>query len=450
MYLNTNHFNTVQNNKINFQGTKKAQNISPANFINTDRMVDSFVNMAKVDTGSNEELAEKRTPSTPGQTKFAKQLEKQLNKMGLSDIKLDEHSILTATLNGNIGENSPVIGLIAHMDTSPDAPNKNVQPKIHDYKGGDIKLAEDAIIPAEDLKDCVGSKVITSDGKTLLGADDKAGIAEILEAMNIYKEHPELKHPTIRIAFTPDEETGTGVDSFDIKKFGADVAYTIDGDKPNLIESKTFNAFNPEIIIKGHNTHPGYAYNKMINSIEVANSFINSLPKKQTPTTTKGTQGYYHVANINGTEEGTNISMLVRDFDYEKAQKRIEYLKETAAKIQVKYPGCSIQVDPNEKYKNMEESIKQFPEVVNFAKLGVKRSGISPKVVGVRGGTDGSELSLRGLLTPNLGAGGRNFHSRTEFLPIDDMKKCTENIINILSVWAEKAPSIMAKLISRR
>jgi len=440
---------SVHKSNYSFNASNKNPN-NVSSFINTDRMVDSFINMAKEDTGSNEKLAEKQIPSTPGQTTFAKKLEEILKKLNLKDVEIDEHSIVTATLEGNIGDDAPVVGLLAHIDTSPDSPNKGVKPQIHDYKGGDIKLKGNTIIPAEDLKDCIGKKIITSSGKTLLGADDKAGIAEILETINVFKEHPELKHPKIRIAFTPDEETGMGIDNFDIKRFGADVAYTVDGDLPSIIENESFNAFNPEIVIKGKNVHPGYAYNKMVNSTLVANNFINQLPKNQTPASTKGRQGYFHVENIIGKEDETKISMLVRDFDFSNAQKRIEFLQNLAIKIEKKYPGCSIAVNPNERYHNMKESFDKLPEAVEYAKAGIKKSGLKAKTMAIRGGTDGSELSLRGLLTPNIGAGGRNFHSKTEFLPIEDMKLCTENIINILSVWAEKAPKIMPKILLRR
>jgi len=448
MQINSNQtFSSKPRNDYSFKAKKQNEVHS---LINTNRMVDSFISLAKVDTGSNEKIAEKQIPSTNGQKTLAKMLEEQLRKLNLNNVEVDEHSIVTATLESNIGENSPIVGLFAHMDTSPDSPNKNVKPQIHDYKGGDIKLSNGTVIPSGDLKDCIGKRIITSNGRTLLGADDKAGIAEILEVMNVYKENPELKHPKIRIAFTPDEETGMGIDEFDIKRFGADFAYTIDGDLPSIIENESFNAFNPEIIIKGKNVHPGYAYNKMVNSITIANKFINELPQNQTPSTTKGRQGYFHVEQIKGKEDETKIGMLLRDFDYTKAQKRIEFLQNLAKRIQDENSGCSIKINPNEKYHNMKESLDGLPEVVEYAKEGIKRSGLKAKTMAIRGGTDGSELSLKGLLTPNIGAGGRNFHSKTEFLPIEDMTKCAENIINIITIWAENSAKIMPKILLRR
>lgn len=440
--------NNVANN-VSFTAKRKSQS-SVSSYVNTDRMVDSFVKLAKVDTGSNEALAETRTPSTDGQKTLAKMLAEELKKLELAEVEIDEHSIVTATLKGNIGENSPVIGLLAHMDTSPAVPTSNVNPKIHNYKGGDIKLAEGTVISASDLKDCLGKKVITSDGKTLLGADDKAGIAEILEAVRVFKEHPELKHPEIRIAFTPDEEVGAGIAKFDIKRFRADVAYTVDGDLPSLIEDETFNAFNPEITIKGKNIHPGHAYKKMVNSANIASEFIGQLPKDQAPATTKGKQGFFHVLSINGNESETKISMLVRDFDFEEAQKKVAFLEKLAKKLQKANKGSIITIKPNERYRNMKEKISELPEVVSFARMGISRSGLQPKTKSIRGGTDGSQLSLRGLLTPNLGAGGRNFHSKNEFVPVEDMKRCTENIINTLIVWAENSAKVMPKILARR
>jgi len=434
--------------QCNFQGKKRER---VANLINEDRMVDSFINLTKVDTGSKEKIAEKGViPSTNGQRVLAELLAGKLKELGLADVHIDEHSILTATLGSNIGDESPVIGLLAHLDTSEDVPNKNVKPQVHNYKGGDIKLKGNTVISVSDLEKYVGQRVITSNGKTLLGADDKAGIAEILEVMNIYKENPHLKHPKIRIAFTPDEETGVGIKKMDIKQFGADLAYTIDGDLPQIVENGSFNAFNPEIIIKGKNTHSGYAYNKMINSIKIAQSFINKLPKNQSPETTKGKQGYFHVEGIQGSAEKTTINMLVRDFNYEKVKKRVSFVEELAKKIQNKYPQCTITVDPKEKYHNMKEKLDEFPEVVEYAKKGVQRSSLKPETKLIRGGTDGSQLSLKGLLTPNLGAGGHNFHSKSEFLPIDEMKKCVENIVNIMFVWAENSKKVMPKILLRR
>ena len=289
-------YNSVLCNIFSFKW--KNQSAKDNSFlINPERMTDLFIKLAKVDTGSNNELAETQTPSTDSQKKFAQQLAKELNDLKLQNIEVDENRIVTATLESNIGDNPgfPVVGLIAHMDTSSAVPTGPVNPEIHKYKKGDIKLEDETVISAEDLKGHEGEDIITSDGKTLLGADDKAGIAEIIEALKVFKENPELKHPKIRIAFTPDEETGMGIKSFDIKKFGADVAYTVDGEAPKDLETENFNAFNPEIIIQGRNIHSGFAYGKMINSIEIAREFMNALPSDQRPDTTKDKEGYFHV-----------------------------------------------------------------------------------------------------------------------------------------------------------
>lgn len=436
-------------NNITFTGKRKSQS-NAASFINEGRMVDSFVKMAKTDSGSNAELAEKAIPSTPEQRAFAEMLAKELKEMGLTDIQLDQHSILTATFEGNIGKNSPVVGLLAHLDTSPDAPNKGVKPKIHRYAGGHLTLKGGTVISAKDLKGYKGKKIITSDGTTLLGADDKAGIAEILEAIRVFKEHPELKHPKIRIAFTPDEETGMGIHKFNVKRFGADVAYTVDGELPADFNKETFNAFNPKITITGKSIHPGHAYHKMINANLIAQEIIDRLPKNKTPETTRRRQGFMHVHGTQGTVSEATINMLVRDFDYKRAKKNVSLIQQIAKEVAKKHPGCKITVEPNEAYKNMGEQIKGLPEVVKYALSGIRRSGLTPNVKPVRGGTDGSQLSWRGLLAPNLGAGGHNFHSKNEFVGIEDMAKCTENIIHTLTIWAENSAKVMPKVLARR
>lgn len=435
--------------KNNYNFTGSSQSVDVSSLINTDRVVDSFIKMAKIDSGSNEALAETVTPSTDGQKVMAKMLKEELQKIGLSEVEMDEHSIVTATLDSNIGKNSPVVGLLAHVDTSPDAPSININPQIHDYRGGDIKLLEDTVIPAKDLEKYIGQKIITSDGRTLLGADDKAGIAEILEALKVFKENPELKHPKLRIAFTPDEETGMGTAHFDIKKFGADVAYTVDGDLPHVVENESYNAFNPEVIIKGKSAHCGDAKGKMINATSVGVWIKNKLPKNQTPETTSGRQGYFHIDKFSGDVSEVKLNMLVRDHNYKKALKRVDFLGNIFKKAEKKF-GCKITWDPKEVYRNMGDKIKEFPEVMDYTMKGVAITGFRPEKKAIRGGTDGSHLSLSGLLTPNLGAGGLNFHSKAEFLPVSSLKKCTENIINILAVWAENSAKVMPKILSRR
>lgn len=435
----------LQGNAI---GQNEVKNMNQ--LINQDRLTDSFIRYVKFDTGSDAELAETQIPSTEKQTKFAKELAAELRNLGLQDITIDKHSIVTATLPSNCSEDMPIIALFAHMDTSSDVPTGPVNPQIHNYQGGDIVLRDGVIISADDLKPETGNRIITSDGTTLLGSDDKSGVAEIMEALTVLVEHPSIKRPEIKVVFTPDEETGLGVSVFDVENFKADAAYTVDGGAPHELDTETFNAFNPEITIKGKVVHCGYAYKKMINSLELANEFLSKLPKNQTPSTTKDKEGYYYIDEIKGTAEQTTIKMLVRDFDLKKTNKKIKFIEKNLKKIEEKYPGCEITFDPKQRYLNMKENLQKFPEVILFAEEGIRRSGLEPVQNSVRGGTDGSALTYKGLLTPNLGAGGINFHSKTEFVSVETMSKCCENVLNILVVWAEKAPEVMPKIKKRR
>lgn len=438
----------ISNSYYNFQNFGKSctiksgdsytdnRKMKSADLINKDRLVDTFVKLAKIDSGSKEELAEKNTPSTECQKNIAKILKDELVSIGLEDVDVDEHCIVTATLKSNTDKINQTIGLIAHYDTSDDAPNQNVKPKIHNYTSGNIELNGGTVISEEDLSPYKNQKIITSDGTTLLGADDKAGIAEILEALRVFIENPDLKHPCLKIAFTPDEETGMGISKFNIEKFGADAAYTVDGATPELVENETFNAFNPEIIIKGKSVHCGYAKNKMINSVDIACWLTSRLPENEKPQTTEGKEGYFHVNSISGNVSETTMKLLVRDHDYQKAKERIEYLKELIKEAEEKF-GCKIIFNENERYLNMKEYIDKSPKVMENAIKGIFLSGLKPVCKAIRGGTDGSELSRLGLPTPNLGAGGLNFHSKSEFLPVDNLLKCCENILNIVQCWTE-------------
>lgn len=422
----------VQNlNKMSFKG-----NNSVLSLINEKRMADTFIKIAKIDTMSKENATS--FPSSEGQKKLAKVLAEELKQIGVEDINIDEHHVVTATLSGNIPD-APVIGLFAHMDTSDGAPSNNVQPQVHkNYQGGDIKLKDNTVIPASDLKSHIGHDIITSDGTTLLGADDKAGIAEILEVLRVYKENPALKHPQIKVAFTPDEETGEFIDNFNIKTFGANAAYTIDGGAPESFETSTFNAHNLNIEITGHNVHPGSAKNKMINAVKLAADFIKALPDDESPEKTEGYEGYYHVSEIEGQEGKTKMKMLVRDFDYDKSLERVENVKKLAEKIEAEHPGSKITVQSKEMYQNMKNYLDKFPEVIEYALEGIRRTGLVPKQKPIRGGTDGSQLTLKGLPAPNMGTGMNNYHGKNEFISIQDMKTCTANIINTMTVWAEK------------
>ena len=425
------------NSSINFASNQK-QYSAPLgkNYIKQERLVDTFVKLAKIDSGSCEESAEKQIPSTDCQKEMAKILAKELADIGLEDVKIDENYIVSATLNSNLDKPSKTIGFIAHYDTSEDAPNKNVKPQIHQYTKGDIRLKDETVISEEDLAPYQNQEIITSDGTTLLGADDKAGIAEILEVARVFIQNPDLKHPTIKIAFTPDEETGEGILKFDINSFGADVAYTVDGTLPEIIQNETFNAFNSEIIIQGNQVHPGHAKGKMINSLEVAAWFMSKIPQNEKPQTTEGKEGFYHIDKISGTVGETKINMLIRDHDLEKAKNRTKFIEELCKEAEEKF-GCKIGLNTKECYLNMKEYIDKCPEVMKNAIEGIKRSELTPKCEAIRGGTDGSELSAQGLPTPNLGAGGLNFHSKAEFLPVSSLVKCCENIFNIIQCWSD-------------
>lgn len=414
--------------------------------IDKDRLKNLFIKFCEFDTGSCEDTKKGIEPSTKKQVEFAKKiLVKVLKKIGLKDVKLDKTGTVTAYLKGNI-KNSLTLGLIAHMDTSEQAPTGPVKPLVHEYKEGNIVLNEKTVIEACDLEPYKNQTIITSDGRTLLGADDKAGIAEILEAISVLIEHPEIERPNIKVAITPDEEIGEGVTNFYIKKFGANIAYTVDGSEVDNIESETFNAFNPEITIIGVPVHCGYAYGKMVNAIEVATAIMNKIPKNELPESTREREGYYHVDVINGSVNEVTMKMLVRDFDFEGAKARIEILRKIIAEVENDYKGCKITLKENEKYHNMKEKLMELPEVIEYAKEAIRRSGMEPKEPVVRGGTDGAMLTLRGLLTPNLGTGGVNFHSKKEFVSLEAMAKSSENILNLVNIWAEKADEISNKL----
>ena len=413
-------------------------------YIDKQRLTDVFLEIVKIDTGSNADS--QNSPSTEKQLVLAEVLRRKLSDLGLKNVHLDEHGIVSGCLPSNMSVSVPAVGFIAHMDTSPDVATGPVNPRLHQYGGGDICLENGVTVPSEMLKKYQGQTVITSDGTTLLGADDKAGVAEILEMLAVLKDNPALPRPELRIAFTPDEEVGRGTEHFKSAEFGADFAYTVDGSAPEDIDTETFNAFNPKITITGVPVHTGYAYQKMVSAIEIANVFMNSLPGDETPAATKEKEGYFHVLNISGTPAEVRIDMLVRDFDYLRAQKRIAFLQCVLDDLQRRYPEAKISFDANEKYHNMKEKFSTFPELLAITKEAVRRSKLEPVETFVRGGTDGAELTLRGLLTPNLGAGGENFHALNEFVSVECMAKCTENLLNLAALWAEKGVELSDKI----
>ncbi len=405
-------------------------------------VVDRFLQYVKFDTQSDE--LTNLTPSTPGQMIFAQHLEKDLKQLGLTDISLDENGYLMATLPANCDKPVPTVGFIAHLDTSPDMSGHHVSPRIVEkYDGGDIVLnAEKNIVLSPEqfpeLKDYEGQDLIVTDGNTLLGADDKAGIAEIIAAVDYLKSHPEIKHGKIRIAFNPDEEIGQGAHKFDVQKFGADWAYTMDGGAIGELEYENFNAAVAKVTFNGRNVHPGYAKHKMINSIRIANQYAIMLPRWETPEHTEGYEGFYHLVGIEGNVEQTVITYIIRDHDRDRFERRKKELEHLARKVNNEFPGC-VSIEIKDQYYNMVEKIKPVMHIIDIAKAAMERAGVKPVVQPIRGGTDGAQLSFKGLPCPNIFAGGLNFHGRYEFVPIPSMERATDTIIEICKIVAEEA-----------
>ena len=404
-------------------------------------VVDRFLEYVKFDTQSDE--LTNLTPSTPGQMIFAQHLEKELRAMGLKDITLDDNGYLMATLKGNLDRKVPTIGFIAHLDTSPDMSGRHVSPRIvENYDGGDITLnASKGIIlqPTEfpELLDYKGQDLIVTDGNTLLGADDKAGIAEIITAVDHLIKHPEIKHGDIRIAFNPDEEIGQGAHKFDVDLFGADWAYTMDGGEIGELEFENFNAAVAKVTFKGRNVHPGYAKHKMINSMRIANQFVIMLPRWETPEHTEGYEGFYHLVSFEGNVEESVLTYIIRDHDRDRFERRKKELEHLTRKINNEFPDCA-SIEIKDQYFNMREKIEPVMHIVDIAIQAMKNVDVTPKVQPIRGGTDGAQLSFKGLPCPNIFAGGLNFHGRYEFVPIPSMEKATQVIVEIARLVAEK------------
>jgi tripeptide aminopeptidase len=401
------------------------------------KVVERFIKYVKFDTKADD--TSDTVPSTPGQLVLAKELGKELEQLGLSDVSVDENGYVMASLPSNLHKKVPTVGFIAHMDTSPDMSGTNVNPRfVENYDGGDIKLNDEVTLsPAElpELKEYIGETLITTDGTTLLGADDKAGVAEIITAVEYLIEHPEVPHGTIKIGFTPDEEIGRGPNHFDVKKFGADLAYTMDGGAIGEIEYENFNAAGAKITIHGRNVHPGYAKNKMVNSVLIANEFIAALPENETPQATEGYEGFYHLNSINGDVENTVLSYIIRDFDKESFEKRKQHMVELAEKLNKKYPNRVV-IDIKDQYKNMREMIEPVMHVVDNAVKAMELAGVKPLVRPIRGGTDGARLSFVGLPTPNIFAGGLNFHGKYEYVPVSSMEKAVDVILKLVDLYA--------------
>lgn len=397
-------------------------------------IAERFIKYISFDTQSDETKNE--CPSTPKQMIFAQFLYEELIKIGLKEVKLDKFGYLYATLPSNINNKKvPTIGFISHMDTSPDCSGKNIKPRIIEkYDGNDIELSKGIMLSPKKFPELLNHKfedIIVTDGHTLLGADDKAGISEIIQAMIFLIEHPEIKHGTIKIAFTPDEEIGRGSDKFNINMFGCDWAYTIDGGEVGELEYENFNAASAKIHIKGRSVHPGYAKGKMINAANIATELVQMLPKDEKPETTEGYEGFYHLTNINGGCEQAEISIIIRDHDHNKFESRKKNINDIVEFINNKYQEQIAILDLKDQYYNMCEKVKPMMHVIDIAKESMIEAKVTPQIKAIRGGTDGAQLSFKGLICPNLFTGGLNFHGPYEFCSIQSMEKAQMTIVNI-------------------
>lgn len=402
------------------------------------RVIENFLEYIKINTISDEES--QTCPSTKSQLILAQKLAQQCKSIGLTEIDLDENGYISATIDSNIDKEVPVIGFIAHMDTSPDMSGENVNAKlIESYDGKDIVLNEQKKIilsPNEfpELKNYVGKTLITTDGDTLLGADDKAGIAEIMATAEFIVKNKDFKHGKIKICFTPDEEIGRGADRFDVKKFGADFAYTLDGGKIGELEFENFNAAQAKICIHGKNVHPGTAKNTMVNSIFIANELISKFPKNERPETTEGYEGFYHLTEFKGSVEQTNLKYIIRDFDIDSFNKRKQFITNIVNELNTKYKNKTIELSIKDQYFNMVEKINENKFVVDLAFNAMKAVGVEPIIQPIRGGTDGSKLSFMGLPCPNIFVGGHNYHGKYEFIPTYSMEKAVDVILKIVEL----------------
>lgn len=410
-------------------------------FLMKEKILERFLRYVKVNTRSME--GSDSYPSSACQWDLLKILKKEMEEMGLTEIELDKYGYLFGTLPANVKKSVPAICFISHVDTSPEVSGENVKPIVHkNYKGGDIKLPlENQMIKYSEnpeLAKVKGNTIITSSGDTLLGADDKAGIAEILTAIEYLIQHPEIKHGKIRILFTPDEETGQGTKYLELNKIGAKFAYTVDGSSLGEVENETFNAAAMTLIAKGYNVHPGYAKDKMVNAIRALTHFISLLPSKKSPENTEKREGYIHPLSIQGDVSEAKVKIILRDFEWEGIEEKKNYLEKLKDIVQEIYPKTKLELQFEEQYRNMRYYLEKNPEVVNYAIEAVKRLKIKPVLKYIRGGTDGSALTLKGILTPNIFAGGQNFHSKQEWISLEWMELATKTIIEIIKIWEEK------------
>ena len=401
-----------------------------------DKMLQRFLKYVAFDTESDDNAT--GVPTTEGQFVFARFLEQELKAMGLEDVVLDEKGYLYATLPSNSKRELPVIGFISHLDTSPDMSGKNVRPRVVEkYAGGDILLDEKAgiVLSATDfpeIEDYIGDDIVVTDGHTLLGADDKAGISEIISAVEYLQVHPEIEHGKIRIAFNPDEEIGRGAHNFNVELFGCDWAYTVDGGAEGELEFENFNAGSATFAIQGRNVHPGYAKGKMLNALRIATDLVGAIPASESPECTEGYEGFYHLMSISGGVDSATVSYIIRDHSKELFDKRMLFMEQVAREMNNKYGESSVSLDLKVQYRNMREMVEPKMYIIDIAKEAMIQAGVVPVVKPIRGGTDGAQLSFMGLPCPNLFAGGINFHSRFEFVSVQVMEKAVNTIVKIV------------------
>jgi len=407
--------------------------------INRETLLNRFIKYVKIDSQSDPNS--KSTPSTEKQWEMAHLLEAELKSIGMEEVSIDDNAYVMATLASNVQHKVPCIGFVSHFDTTPDYTGKNVNPQIHEnYNGKDIKLNASKVLSPdyfEDLKAYKGQTLITTDGNTLLGADDKAGITEIVSAMEYLIKHPEIKHGKIRICFTPDEEIGRGAHKFDVEKFAAEWAYTMDGSQIGELEYENFNAAEANITINGKSVHPGYAKGKMINSSLIAAKLINVLPESEIPAKTEGREGFFHLTNIKGDVNQTNLHIIIRDHDKILFENRKQLLRDLVSEINKQYGDETVVLHIKDQYFNMKEKVEPVMHIVDIAEKAIKKCGAKPIIKPIRGGTDGAQLSYMGLPCPNIFAGGHNFHGPYEYIPLESIQKATEVIIAIAQLTAQ-------------
>lgn len=405
-------------------------------------LLERFLKYVSIHTTSDENTG--LVPSTPQQMVFAKILAEELKDMGMQDVSLDKKGYLMATLPSNIDKDVPTVGFISHLDTSPDMSGKNVKPRIvENYDGNDIVLneKENIVLSPKQFPELTmyrGQSLVVTNGLTLLGADDKAGIAEIMTAMDYFIKNPDVKHGKVRVAFNPDEEIGLGAHHFDVEKFGCQFAYTMDGGEIGELEYENFNAAGAKVTFYGTNVHPGYAKNKMINSIKIATKFMATVPANESPEYTDGYEGFYHLTGIGGDVEKTTVSYIIRDHDRKKFEERKAHLQMLVDKINSEFGDNTATLEVKDQYYNMKEKVEPVKYIVDIASEAIRQAGVEPKVKPIRGGTDGAQLSFKGLPCPNIFAGGHNFHGKYEFVPIQSMEKATEVVKNIIKIVANR------------